>query len=126
MTVNDLSDHFEIVHLGFLDEPSTEFECEMCGDCFDNMESQKKHKEYDHVLPTEYHNCNICGNLLINKEKLKKHHIKEHGQNFKCQTCDEIFENDDEVINHMSMKHESRNLLESTFFNPSLEISTGG
>ena len=113
-------DHFEVVHLGFLNDSSKEFECDMCGDEFDDMEDLNKHKEMNHN-PIEYFTCNECGYILIDEEKMKKHKLKEHGSNFECQNCENRFVIREDLTLHLA-SHEARNDFESTFLNKSLVI----
>ena len=90
LTENQLIHHSNVIHFDFLENSFDEFECDMCGDTFNDEERLKKHEENDHT-PVEYHTCDECGYILIDEEKMKKHKLKEHGSKFKFQDCDSKF-----------------------------------
>ena len=88
-----MSEHFENVHLGFLDESLIEFECEVCDNVFGDIEDLKEHKNSVH-MPIESYDCTVCGNISVIEGKLKGHILQEHGSKSECQLYGKDFEDE--------------------------------
>ena len=118
LTDTDLSEHFENIHLGFMDESIDEFQCEECDNVFDDIHDLEEHKESNH-MSIESYDCRVCGNIFVIEGKLKKHLLQEHGSKYECQHCGKYFEDEKELMNHIDVSHQ-QSPCEMTFLNPSL------
>ena len=100
-------------------------ECKNCDGEFCDMNIPKKHQELGPPLMS-LHFCQQCDNSFEDEITMRQHKKKVHARNFGCQPCNMSYSNEEELINHIEEMHETNNQVDKTFFNPSLENSTGG
>ena len=54
----DMLEHFENIHLGFMDESFDEFQGDECDNMFDDIHDLKEHKESNH-MSIESYDCRV-------------------------------------------------------------------
>ena len=94
---------------------SFSYDCDMCENVFDDSGDLSKHIALHHV-----DKCTDCGHEFYDEIALQKHKETEHGKIMNCHQCEDILKTQEELDSHM-MTHQQRSLMESTFFNPSLD-----
>ena len=66
------------------------FDCDICGNVFESIDSVKSHIEIDHGM----FQCIVCGSVLFSKESLNEHSESKHGEKIHIEgrkTSKEIF-----------------------------------
>ena len=90
-------------------------QCDDCDQLFSSKQNLKFHGYSKHNLDSVKNprnkakiiTCDICGKNLVSKEWLKYHKLTKH---FVCSLCNEDFENENEIGQHMKEKHDNESL----------------
>ena len=116
---DNLSEHIKTIHVQ--EHMSVEsilisftLDCDKCEKASDDGGDLQKHIESDHVGI-----CGNCENAFENEIALQKHVKPKHGKTMNCHQFEIFFNSQEDLESHIET-HQDRSLLESTFFNPSL------
>ena len=102
-----LKEHFILMHPG-----KRPFICPVCGRRFRKKDSIKtcQHSGKEQVE----HKCKTCGEIFWSKKKLRRHKKQTHdihAPKIPCMLCDEVFDQNRDLHNHMAIHADSGEIL---------------